>query len=153
MVAKLLQFDDMAYPEELIVKLQGKDKRWAFRNKISVPIDHIESIKVIEPVNIQDERYGLVEVAGVGAAGSLGRRSKVKVGSRQSVVRNRGKEKKSVGKAVVITFRKKRHKEITLEVNDDESEKVIQVLQEMLDLDHITFLQHEPIRVLHSSNS
>ncbi len=151
MVAKLLQFDDMAYPEELIVKFQGKDKRWAFRNKISVPIDHIESIKVIEPVNIQDEHYGLVEVSGIGAAGSLGRRSKI--GSRQSMVRNRGKEKKSVGKAITITFRKKRYKEITLEVNDDESEKVIQVLKEMLDLDHITFLQHEPIRVLHSSNS
>ena len=146
----MLQFDDIAYPEELIVKLQGTDKLTAFRNKISVPIDHIESIKVIEPVNIQDERHGLVEVAGVGAAGSLGRRPKI--GSRQSMARNRGKEKKSVGKAVAITFRKKRYKEIALEINDDESEKVIEVLQEMLDLDHITFLQHEPIPVLHSSN-
>ena len=139
MVAKLLQLDDIAYPEELIVKFQGADKLWAFRNKISVPIDHIESIKVkvieIEPVNIQDEQPGLVnvEVAGVGAAGSLGRMSKI--GSpRQSVVRNCGKEKKAVeGKAVAITFRKKRYKEITLEINDVESEKVVKVLQEMFD--------------------
>mmetsp|Transcript_3270 Transcript_3270/g.5021 ORF Transcript_3270/g.5021 Transcript_3270/m.5021 type:complete len:142 (-) Transcript_3270:205-630(-) len=131
MVAKLLQFDDIAYPEELIVKLQGTDKLTAFRNKISVPIDHIESIKVIELGNIQDEHHGLVEVAGVGAAGSLGRRSKV--GSRHSMVWNRGKEKKAVkGKAVAITLINERYTELVLEVNDIESEKVVKVLLEML---------------------
>ena len=132
MVAKLLQFDDIAYPTELIVKLQGTDKLTAFRNKISVPIDHIESIKVIELGNIQDEHHELVEVAGVGAAGSLGRRSKV--GSRHSMVWNRGKDKKAVeGKAITITLINEIYTELVLEVNDVESEKVIKVLQEMFD--------------------
>ena len=65
MVAKvpLLQFDDNSYPDELIVKLQGMDKLWAFKNRIVVPIAHIESIKIAEPANIQDKRLVLVKVS------------------------------------------------------------------------------------------
>jgi len=119
MVAKvpLLQFDDNSYPDELIVKLQGMDKLWAFKNRIIVPIAHIESIKTAEPANIQDKRLGLVKVAGVGA----------------KVSKNRGKEKMTVnGKMIVITLRDERYKELKLNVNDVESEKVIKVLHEML---------------------
>ena len=123
MVAKLLQFDDITYPEELIVKFQGKDKLRALRNKISVPIDHIESIKVIGPVNSQDN-HGLVKVAEVG------------VETRKSLERSSGKEKQAVEeKAITIALRlrKERNKELTFEVNDVESEKVIRVLQEMFE--------------------
>mmetsp|Transcript_20518 Transcript_20518/g.29370 ORF Transcript_20518/g.29370 Transcript_20518/m.29370 type:complete len:140 (-) Transcript_20518:156-575(-) len=133
MVAKLLKFDDIAYPDELIVKFQGKDKLRALRNKISVPIDHIESITVFEPANIQDD-HGLVKVTGVGVgAGSLGRRSKV--GTRKSMMeRSSGKEKTVVqGKAITLTLRKERNKELDFEVNDVESEKVIRVLLEMFE--------------------
>ncbi len=95
MVAKLLQFDDISYPDELIVKSQGKDMLRAFRSKISVPIDHIESITVFEPANIQDDQ-GLVKVG----AGSLSRRSKV--GARKSSGRNHGKAVE--GKAITIAL-------------------------------------------------
>eukprot|EP00985_Skeletonema_marinoi_P002990 scaffold1236_cov138-Skeletonema_marinoi.AAC.7 len=125
MVAKvpLLQFDDNSYPDELIVKLQGMDKLWAFKNRIVVPIAHIESIKIAEPANIQDKRLGLVKVSGVG----------VKVKISDVLERNRGKEEMAVnGKMIVIALRDERYKELNLKVNDVESEKVIKVLQEML---------------------
>eukprot|EP00984_Skeletonema_dohrnii_P029038 scaffold19343_cov84-Skeletonema_dohrnii-CCMP3373.AAC.2 len=113
MVAKvpLLQFDDNSYPDELIVKLQGMDKLWAFKNRTIVPIAHIESIKIAEPANIQDKQLGLVKVAGVGV--------KVKIS-------DRGR------KMIVITLRDERYKELNLKINDVESAKVIKVLQEML---------------------
>lgn len=132
MVAKLLQLDDISYPEELIVKFQGMDKLRAFRNEISVPIDQIESITVIDPAYFRDE-HGIVEVTGVGA-GSHGRTSKV--GTRKSLEQSSGKEKKAVkGKAmtVLLRLRRERNKELSFEVNDVESEKVIKVLLEMFD--------------------
>ncbi len=123
MVAKVLEFDDISYPEKLIVKFQGKDKLRAFRSKISFPIDHIESIKVIDPAYFQD-KHGLVKVAGVGAS-SLAERSKV--GTRKSMA--------DEGRAITVALRlrKERNKELSFAVNDVESEKVIKVLQEMFD--------------------
>ncbi len=121
----MLQFDDITYPDELIVKSQGKDTLRAFRSKISVPIDHIESITVFEPANIQDD-HGLVKVG----AGSLSRRSKV--GTRKSFGRNHGKVVE--GKAIKIALRNEKCKELAFEVNDVESEKVIRVLQEMFEV-------------------
>ncbi len=132
MVAKLLQFDDITYPDELIVKFQGKDMFRAFRSKISVPIDHIESITVFEPANIQDDQ-GLVKV-GVGA-GSLNRNRRSKVGTRKSMERSGCKEKKALkGNAITLTLRNERCKELAFEVNDVESEKVIRVLKEMFEV-------------------
>lgn len=130
MVAKLLQFDDITYPEELIVKSQGKDKLRAFRSKTSVPIDHIESITVFEPTSIQiQDDHGLVKVG----AGSFVRRSKV--GTRKSMERSGCKEKKALkGTAIKLALRNERNKELAFEVNDSESEKVIKVLQEMFEV-------------------
>ena len=130
MVAKLLQFDDITYPDELIVKSQGKDMLRAFRSKISVPIDHIESITVFEPANIQDDQ-GLVKVG----AGSLVRSRRSEVGTRKSLERSSCKEKKAAeGKAITLTLRNERCKELVFEINDVESEKVIRVLQEMFEV-------------------
>mmetsp|Transcript_15077 Transcript_15077/g.19229 ORF Transcript_15077/g.19229 Transcript_15077/m.19229 type:complete len:120 (+) Transcript_15077:168-527(+) len=99
------------------------DKLWAFKNRIVVPISHIESIKIAEPANIQDNRLGLVKVSGVG----------VKVKISDVLERNRGKEKMAVnGKMIIIALRDERYKELNLKVNDVESEEVIKVLQEML---------------------
>ncbi len=45
------------------------------------------------------------------------------------------KEKKAVkGKAITIALRSERCKELAFEINDVESEKVIRVLQEMLEV-------------------
>ncbi len=123
MVAKLLQFDDINYPEELIVKSQGMDKLRAFRSEISVPIDHIESIKVIDPAYFQ-AAHGLVEVAGVGA-GNLSRRSKV--GTRKSM------DVKGRAITILLRLRNEKNKELSFEINDVESAKAMGVLLEMFD--------------------
>ncbi len=123
MVAKLLQFDDINFPEELIVKFQGMDKLRAFRNVISFPIEHIESIKVIDPAYFQ-AAHGLVEVAGVGTSSLAGRSN---VGTRKSM------DVKGRAITILLRLRNERNKELSFEVNDVESAKVIRVLMEMFD--------------------
>ena len=111
------------------------DKLCAFKSRIVVPISHIESIKVAEPANMQDKR--IVNV--VGASGISG----FKVGD--FLEWNRGKEKNRLllwdvhhkqavvdGKVVAITLRDERYEELVLEVDDFRSEKVMRVLQAML---------------------
>ncbi len=63
-------------------------------------------------------------MAGVGASSLAG---KSKVGARKSMA----DEERAI--TVALRLRKKRNKELSFEVNDVESEKVIKVLQEMFD--------------------
>ena len=130
----LLQFDDESDPSELIVKLQGMDKVWAFKSKIIVPISHIESIRVAGPGEIKADR--LVKVVGAGIGG-------FKVGD---FLESNGKEKNRLlfldvhhkqaaadGKVILIVLKDERYEELVLEVDDVGSEKVMKVLLGQLD--------------------
>ena len=122
MVAKLplLRFDDNCYPDELIIKRQGMDKWLPFKGWTTIPISHIESVRILTESN-NDHDAHLVKVKG---ARSIRRAS--------SMVNDK---KNQDGKVLTITMKDKRRKELQLQVNDDESEKVVRVLHEMCNED------------------
>jgi hypothetical protein len=134
---QLSQFadDDNAHPDELIVKLQGADKVWALKNKIIVPISHIESIKVADPANIQDRR--LVKVVGAGIAsfkvGDFLECNHDKEENRLLFLDIHHKQAAVDGKVIIMTLRYEKYNELVLEVDDDESEKVMKEFQAMRD--------------------
>jgi hypothetical protein len=137
MAAKLplLQFvADNSYPEELIVKLHGMDKVWAFKNKIIVPISHVQSIQVADPANIQDRRLVKVVGTGIGSfkVGDFLDWNHDKEENRTLFWDVHHKQAAIDGKVIVITLRDKKYKELVLVV-DDESEKVMKELKAMLD--------------------
>ena len=131
----LLQFDDESDPDELIVKLQGMDKVWAFKSNIIVPISHIESIRVAVPADIHEKRLVKVVGAGIGGfkVGDFLECNHDKEKNRLLFVDVHHKQAAADGKVILIALRDERYEELVLEVDDDDSEKVMKELQAKLE--------------------
>jgi hypothetical protein len=132
MVSKLptLQFDNnYNHPEELIVSLEGIDKVWSFKSRITVPISHIQSVEVVDPKTFHHARLVKVSGAGVGHY-KVGTFLECKRGEKNKLVfydvhhSNEGIN----GKLIIITLNDEHYSKLVLEVDDDVSEKVLQAL-------------------------
>ena len=121
MVAKLplLRFDDNSYPDELIIKFQGMGKWCPFKSRTTVPISHIKSVRITESKSNHDAHLVKVKEARRMSRASLSTHNK----------------KNQDGKVLTITINEKSRKQLCLQVNDYESEKVLKVLREMCNED------------------
>ena len=136
MVSKLpslqLNCDNSANPEELVVSLHGIDKVWSFKSKINVPISHIESIQIIDPFRTRmSSGSRLIKVAGAGIGHyKVGTFIEYKRGESKMLVFSDVHHSKPAnnGQIIAITLRNERYKKLILEINDESSDRVVEVL-------------------------
>ena len=121
--------------KSFIVKLQGMhNKLWAFnfQNMIIVPVSHIESTQVVaDPANIQARRCINVTGTGMGSfkVGDFLYWNRIKEENRLLFWDIHHKQAAIDGKVIAVTSRDERYNELVVEVDDDESENVMEELQ------------------------